>query len=79
MPPSGANGFSGVLDRAFLIRMRTGEGRSRAKAQGRPHMGPVSALTSQQAAAARQRCQDGATLAGLAKGDCRVSVTSMRA
>jgi DNA invertase Pin-like site-specific DNA recombinase len=49
-----------------LIRTRTAEGRSRAKARGQ-HMGRPSALTSQQAAEARQRRQDGATLKELAE------------
>jgi DNA invertase Pin-like site-specific DNA recombinase len=48
-----------------LIRTRTAEGRSRAKGRGQ-HMGRPSALTVQQAAEARQRRQDGATLQELA-------------
>ena len=48
-----------------LIRTRTAEGRSRATARGQ-HMGRPSALTVQQAAEARQRRQDGATLQELA-------------
>jgi len=48
-----------------LIRTRTAEGRSRAKARGQ-HMGRSPALTPQQAAEARQRRQDGATLKELA-------------
>lgn len=48
-----------------LIRTRTAEGRSRATARGQ-HMGRPSALTAQQAAEARQRRQDGATLQELA-------------
>ncbi len=48
-----------------LIRTRTAEGRSRATARGQ-HMGRPSALTAQQAAEARQRRQDGATLKELA-------------
>jgi DNA invertase Pin-like site-specific DNA recombinase len=48
-----------------LIRTRTAEGRSRAKARGQ-HMGRPSALTPQQAAEARQRRHDGATLRELA-------------
>lgn len=48
-----------------LIRTRTAEGRSRAKSRGQ-HMGRPSALTVQQAAEARQRRQDGATLQELA-------------
>ena len=49
-----------------LIRTRTAEGRSRAKARGQ-HMGRPPALTPQQAAEARQRRQDGATLKELAE------------
>ncbi len=49
-----------------LIRTRTAEGRSRATARGQ-HMGRPSALTAQQAAEARQRRQDGATLKELAQ------------
>ena len=48
-----------------LIRTRTAEGRSRATARGQ-HMGRPPALTAQQAAEARQRRQDGATLKELA-------------
>lgn len=48
-----------------LIRTRTAEGRSRATARGQ-HMGRPSSLTAQQAAEARQRRQDGATLQELA-------------
>ncbi|MFT8247173.1 recombinase family protein [Roseomonas sp. BN140053] len=48
-----------------LIRTRTAEGRSRAKGRGQ-HMGRPSSLTVQQAAEARQRRQDGATLQELA-------------
>jgi DNA invertase Pin-like site-specific DNA recombinase len=48
-----------------LIRTRTAEGRSRAKARGQ-HMGRKPALTDQQAAEARQRRQSGATLQELA-------------
>jgi DNA invertase Pin-like site-specific DNA recombinase len=48
-----------------IIRTRTAEGRSRATARGE-HMGRPSALTVQQAAEARQRRQDGATLRELA-------------
>ena len=44
-----------------LIRTRTAEGRSRAKARGQ-HMGGPPALTPQQAAEARKRRADGATL-----------------
>jgi DNA invertase Pin-like site-specific DNA recombinase len=49
-----------------LIRTRTAEGRNRATAQGQ-HMGRPPALTPQQAAEARQRRQDGATLRELAQ------------
>ena len=49
-----------------LIRTRTAEGRSRAKARGQ-HMGRPPALTPQQAAEARQRRKDGATLKELAE------------
>lgn len=48
-----------------LIRTRTAEGRSRAKARGK-HMGRPPALTPQQQAEARQRRLDGATLQELA-------------
>ena len=48
-----------------LIRTRTAEGRSRPTARGQ-HMGRPPSLTSQQAAEARQRRQDGATLKELA-------------
>src|SRR5208337_2099078 len=49
-----------------LIRTRTAEGRSRAKARGQ-HMGRPPVLTSQQQAEARQRRAEGATLKELAK------------
>ncbi len=49
-----------------LIRTRTAEGRSRARARGQ-HMGRPPALTPQQAAEARQRRADGATLKELAE------------
>ncbi|WP_284948335.1 recombinase family protein [Acidisoma cladoniae] len=49
-----------------LIRTRTAEGRSRAKERGQ-HMGRPSKMTPQQAAEARQRRQDGATLKELAE------------
>ena len=49
-----------------LIRTRTAEGRSRAKGRGQ-HMGRPPALTPQQAAEARQRRADGATLKQLAE------------
>ncbi len=48
-----------------LIRTRTAEGRSRAKARG-IHMGRPSSLTSQQQQEARQRRAEGATLKELA-------------
>ena len=48
-----------------LIRTRTAEGRSRAKARGQ-HMGRPPALTPQQQAEARQRRAGGATLKELA-------------
>jgi DNA invertase Pin-like site-specific DNA recombinase len=49
-----------------LIRTRTAEGRSRAKARGQ-HMGRPPALTPQQQAEARQRRAEGATLEELAQ------------
>ena len=49
-----------------LIRTRTAEGRSRAKAGGQ-HMGRPPKLTPQQQKEARQRQAEGATLAELAK------------
>ena len=49
-----------------LIRTRTAEGRSRAKAKGQ-HMGRPSTLTPKQIAEARQRREDGATLSELAR------------
>ena len=49
-----------------LIRTRTAEGRSRAKACGQ-HMGRPPKLTPQQAAEARRRRAEGATLKELAK------------
>ena len=49
-----------------LIRTRTAEGRSRAKARGQ-YMGRPPALTLQQQAEARQRRADGATIKELAK------------
>jgi DNA invertase Pin-like site-specific DNA recombinase len=48
-----------------LIRTRTAEGRSRAKARGQ-HMGRPPALTPQQQTEARQRRANGATLKELA-------------
>ena len=49
-----------------LIRTRTAEGRSRAKARGQ-HMGRPSKLTLQQQGEARQRRAEGATLNELAQ------------
>jgi DNA invertase Pin-like site-specific DNA recombinase len=49
-----------------LIRTRTAEGRSRAKAR-RQQMGRPSKLTRQQQKEARQRRAEGATLTELAK------------
>jgi DNA invertase Pin-like site-specific DNA recombinase len=49
-----------------LIRTRTCEGRSRAKARGQ-HMGRPHALTAEQQAEARQRRAEGATLKELAQ------------
>jgi DNA invertase Pin-like site-specific DNA recombinase len=49
-----------------LIRTRTAEGRSRAKARGQ-HMGRPPKLTPQQQAEARRRRAEGATLQELAK------------
>jgi DNA invertase Pin-like site-specific DNA recombinase len=49
-----------------LIRTRTAEGRSRAKANGQ-HMGRPPSLTPQQQAEARQRRANGATLKELAR------------
>ena len=49
-----------------LIRTRTAEGRSRAKARG-PHMGRPPKLTPQQQAEARKRRAEGATLKELAR------------
>ncbi len=49
-----------------LIRTRTVEGRSRAKAHGQ-HMGRPPKLTNAQKAAARQRPAEGATLKALAR------------
>src|SRR5467141_264257 len=49
-----------------LIRTRTAEGRSRAKAQGK-HMGRPPSLTPAQQAEARRRRAQGATLAELAR------------
>jgi DNA invertase Pin-like site-specific DNA recombinase len=49
-----------------LIRTRTAEGRSRAKARGQ-HMGRPPKLTPQQQKEARRRRAEGATLTELAK------------
>src|SRR5271168_4441961 len=49
-----------------LIRTRTAEGRSRAKARGQ-HMGRPPRLTPEQKAEARRRRAEGATLAELAR------------
>jgi DNA invertase Pin-like site-specific DNA recombinase len=49
-----------------LIRTRTAEGRSRAKARGQ-HMGRPPRLTEDQKAEARRRRAEGATLAELAR------------
>ena len=49
-----------------LIRTRTAEGRSRAKARGQ-HMGRPSKLTETQKAEVRQRRAEGATLNELAR------------
>ena len=49
-----------------LIRTRTAEGRSRAKARGK-HMGRPPSLTLRQQAEARQRRAEGATLKDLAQ------------
>ena len=49
-----------------LIRTRTAEGRSRAKAQGK-HMGRPPSLTPAQQTEARRRRAEGATLAELAR------------
>src|SRR6478736_993439 len=49
-----------------LIRTRTAEGRSRAKARGK-HMGRTPSLTPQQQAEARQRRAEGTTLKDLAR------------
>jgi DNA invertase Pin-like site-specific DNA recombinase len=49
-----------------LIRTRTAEGRSRARAQGK-HMGRPPALTPVQQKEARQRRAEGATLDELAR------------
>jgi DNA invertase Pin-like site-specific DNA recombinase len=50
-----------------LIRTRTAEGRSRAKAQGK-HMGRPPTLTPAQIKEARRRRAEGATLAELTRG-----------
>jgi DNA invertase Pin-like site-specific DNA recombinase len=58
------DGLAGV--ECDLIRTRTAEGRSRAKAQGQ-HMGRPPKLTQAQQKEARQRREGGATLDELAK------------
>lgn len=58
-----------------LIRTRTAEGRSRAKARGQ-HMGRPSALTPLQQAEVRQRRADGATLKELA-GSYNVGIATI--
>ncbi|HTR67867.1 MAG TPA: recombinase family protein [Terriglobales bacterium] len=58
-----------------LIRTRTAEGRSRAKARGQ-HMGRPPALTPQQQAEARHRRAEGATLKELAQS-YNVGVTTI--
>src|SRR3954447_2201420 len=59
--------FGGLADvERDLIRTRTAEGRSRAKAQGQ-HMGRPPKLTPQQQAEARRRCAEGVTLKELAQ------------
>jgi DNA invertase Pin-like site-specific DNA recombinase len=60
-----------------LIRTRTAEGRTRAKARGQ-HMGRPPKLTPQQQAEARQRRADGATLRELAKSYNVVRATISR-
>ena len=62
-----------------LIRTRTAEGRSRAKARGQ-HLGRPPKLTSQQQAEARRRRAEGATLAELARSYAvsRASISRLR-
>jgi DNA invertase Pin-like site-specific DNA recombinase len=55
-----------LLKERDLIRTRTAEGRSRAKARGQ-HMGRPPALTAQQQAKARKRRSEGTTLKELAQ------------
>jgi DNA invertase Pin-like site-specific DNA recombinase len=59
-----------------LIRTRTAEGRSRAKAQGKP-MGRPPSLTPAQQKEATRRCAQGATLQELADSYDR-SISTMR-
>jgi hypothetical protein len=63
LPKVGLGGLADV--ERDLIRTRTAEGRSRAKARGK-HMGRPPALNPQQQAEARRRRAEGATLAELA-------------
>ena len=58
-----------------LIRTRTAEGRSRAKARGQ-HMGRPPKLTPQQQKEARRRRAEGATLKELAKS-CNVGKSTI--
>ena len=60
-----------------LIRTRTAEGRSRAKAQGKPMGRPPSLTPAQQKEATRRRAQ-GATLQELADSYDRSIVTMRR-
>jgi DNA invertase Pin-like site-specific DNA recombinase len=59
-----------------LIRTRTAEGRSRAKAQGK-QMGRPPALTPAQQKEAAQRCARGATLIELARS-YNVGISTIR-
>ena len=61
-----------------LIRTRTAEGRSRAKAQGKPMGRPPSLTPAQQKEATRRRAQ-GATLQELTDGYDRSIFTMRRA
>ena len=58
--------YGQTLDNQHLIRTRTAEGRTRAKAQGK-HMGRPPRLTAAQKAEARRRRAEGATLNELAR------------
>ena len=60
-----------------LIRTRTAEGRSRAKARGQ-HMGRPPKLTPQQQKEARRRRAEGATLKELAKSYNVGQITFLR-